>query len=499
MWTEDFLISPLKHEDVNLGAPWFDCPGESIKFPKRKISFKFRKKDMYINPQDSSSTIPLVNDQAFDKSIKSSIFTYMLFVKGSLNGVNETQVNESGMHEDLELSNFLNQFQDVFIDYIPGWLSPKQGDDNHMIELLPRSSPPNKPPYRVSQAQQEEIMRQVNKLVEKGMVRPSSSPFCSPVRLVQKKDDTYREVFKFIDQDHYERLADAVADYVQEIMVKEYDMIKLELPFEEHLGDDEEDADLENGAPAGGCPIFLASNCKEADVVLLLLCGTGRVASGQWARKLCINDSLKMGSVLPFLDWAREHSFGVIVLNPNRNDVETMEDSRVPIPFNDCAEAHVNYVWRAVCEDLPAKHFVLVAHSYGGISTCNLLRLQGEEVLQRLRCVAFTDSAQASEVMSEEAKEFLARHCINWASSSEPLDTVLALPQGSNAEELDSEAKRSKGNFFERLRARSRTCKVLSAGTEVHEETTMSAFPSICRFLIEHLQLAGATVGLKME
>ncbi|MCO5586273.1 hypothetical protein L7F22_040212 [Adiantum nelumboides] len=116
----------------------------------------------------------------------------MIFVKDSLNGVDETQVNENGMKVDLELSNFLNQFQDVFIDDIPGELPPKRGDDDHMIELIPGSSPPNKPPYRVSQAQQEEIMRQVNELVEKGMVRPSSSPFCSPVLLVQKKDGTYR-------------------------------------------------------------------------------------------------------------------------------------------------------------------------------------------------------------------------------------------------------------------------------------------------------------------
>ncbi|MCO5552988.1 hypothetical protein L7F22_006508 [Adiantum nelumboides] len=47
----------------------------------------------------------------------------------------------------------------VFKDDIPGELPPKRGDDDHMIELIPRSSPPNKPPYRVSQAQQEEIMR----------------------------------------------------------------------------------------------------------------------------------------------------------------------------------------------------------------------------------------------------------------------------------------------------------------------------------------------------
>ncbi|MCO5603376.1 hypothetical protein L7F22_057526 [Adiantum nelumboides] len=189
---EEFFISPLKHEDVILGVPWFDHLAASIKFLERKISFKFREKDMYINAQELGSSIPLVNDQAFDKSIKSSIFAYMIFVKDSLNGVDETQVNENGMQVGLELSNFLNQFQDVFIDDIPGELPPKRGDDDHMIELIPRSSPPNKPPYRVSQAQQEEIMRQVNELVEKGMVRPSSSPFCSLVLLVQKKDDTYR-------------------------------------------------------------------------------------------------------------------------------------------------------------------------------------------------------------------------------------------------------------------------------------------------------------------
>ncbi|MCO5568549.1 hypothetical protein L7F22_022248 [Adiantum nelumboides] len=188
---QDFFIFPLKHEDVILGPPWFHRLAASIKFPERKVSFKFREKDMYINAQESGSTIPLVNDQAFDKSIKSSVFAYMIFVKDSLNGVYETQVNESGMQVDLELSNFLNQFQDVFIDDIPGELPPKRGDDDHTIEFIPGSSPPNKPPYRVSQAQQEEIMRQVNEVVEKGMVRPSSSPFFSPVLLVQKKDGTY--------------------------------------------------------------------------------------------------------------------------------------------------------------------------------------------------------------------------------------------------------------------------------------------------------------------
>ncbi|MCO5589477.1 hypothetical protein L7F22_043444 [Adiantum nelumboides] len=59
---EDFFISPLKHEDVILGAPWFDHLVASIKFPQRRISFKFRKKNMYIDAQESCNTIPLEVD-----------------------------------------------------------------------------------------------------------------------------------------------------------------------------------------------------------------------------------------------------------------------------------------------------------------------------------------------------------------------------------------------------------------------------------------------------
>ena len=75
---------------------------------------------------------------------------------------------------------------------------PKRGDDDHRIDLIPGSSPPNRAPYRVSYAQQEENLMQVNELLEKGMIRPTSSPFCSPVLLVQKKDGSYRMCIDYL-------------------------------------------------------------------------------------------------------------------------------------------------------------------------------------------------------------------------------------------------------------------------------------------------------------
>ena len=86
----------------------------------------------------------------------------------------------------------MKQYQDCFVDSLPLELPPTQGPDDHRIVLTPSSAPTNRLPYRVSHAQQEEIMTQVNEVMEKGLVCSSSSPFCSPVQLVQKKNGSYR-------------------------------------------------------------------------------------------------------------------------------------------------------------------------------------------------------------------------------------------------------------------------------------------------------------------
>ena len=103
---------------------------------------------------------------------------------------NEKEPQEQS--EEVQLKSFINGYSDCFKDSIPDELSPSRGDDDHRIELIQGRSPPNRPPYRVSRAQQEEIMTQVNELLEKGMVHPSSSSFCSLVLLVQKTDGSYR-------------------------------------------------------------------------------------------------------------------------------------------------------------------------------------------------------------------------------------------------------------------------------------------------------------------
>ena len=78
---EDFFISPLKHRDVLLGAPWFHRMATTIKFPDRVISFNHRGRDITLEVNDKGHTIPLVSQDALYKSIKSTLFAYLIFVK----------------------------------------------------------------------------------------------------------------------------------------------------------------------------------------------------------------------------------------------------------------------------------------------------------------------------------------------------------------------------------------------------------------------------------
>lgn len=52
-----------------------------------------------------------------------------------------------------------------------------------------------------------------------------------------------------------------------------------------------------------------------------------------WARAVCINDSLEMGSILPYLVRAKKNGLGVIVFNPNRNHVDAVPHKHTAAEF----------------------------------------------------------------------------------------------------------------------------------------------------------------------
>jgi hypothetical protein len=73
----------------------------------------------------------------------------------------------------------------------PASLPPTREFDHH-IPLIPGVKPVNIKPYRYSPTQKDEIERQIKEMLANGIIRPSQSPFASPVILVKKKDGAWR-------------------------------------------------------------------------------------------------------------------------------------------------------------------------------------------------------------------------------------------------------------------------------------------------------------------
>lgn len=89
----------------------------------------------------------------------------------------------------LDLGGLLVEFFSVFDEPIT---LPPIRDHSHAITLVPGSPPPNIRLYRYPYFQKNEVECQVEELLQKGFIRPSSSPFASPVLLVKKIDDSWR-------------------------------------------------------------------------------------------------------------------------------------------------------------------------------------------------------------------------------------------------------------------------------------------------------------------
>ena len=121
--------------------------------------------------------MPIVSHISVKKELKNSVSAYLIFARERKESSNSQPLLS---HDENVKHKFLEKYEDCFTDELPNELPPERPED-HRIELIPRSSPPNQPPYRVSLSQQEEIMKQVNELMEKGLIQPSTSPYCSLV------------------------------------------------------------------------------------------------------------------------------------------------------------------------------------------------------------------------------------------------------------------------------------------------------------------------------
>jgi hypothetical protein len=75
-------------------------------------------------------------------------------------------------------------YPDVFPDELPGM--PPDRDIEFAIELQPGTAPISKRPYRMAPAELAELKKQLQELLDKGFICPSTSPWGCPATSTHK-------------------------------------------------------------------------------------------------------------------------------------------------------------------------------------------------------------------------------------------------------------------------------------------------------------------------
>jgi hypothetical protein len=82
------------------------------------------------------------------------------------------------------------EYPDVFPEELPGM--PPDQDIEFIIELIPGTTPIAQRAYCMNPQELEELKRQLADMLSKGLIRPSASPWGSPILFVDKRDSTIR-------------------------------------------------------------------------------------------------------------------------------------------------------------------------------------------------------------------------------------------------------------------------------------------------------------------
>jgi hypothetical protein len=82
------------------------------------------------------------------------------------------------------------EFPDVFPEDLPGM--PPDWDVEFIIELQTGTTPISRWPYKMTPKELAELNVQLNELLDKWYIRPSSSPWGCPALFVKKKDQSLR-------------------------------------------------------------------------------------------------------------------------------------------------------------------------------------------------------------------------------------------------------------------------------------------------------------------
>ncbi|CAR64332.1 YALI0E14388p2 [Yarrowia lipolytica CLIB122] len=183
-----YVLPQMVGQELLLGMPFFEEYHEAVDFKARTFT-----PDGYEVPAWPANESTTWDKHGHIKSCSLEKATQLAEHHGAqlfLYMVREKPEGEE--HEpDVDTREVLEEYADVIVDKMPMELPPKRSVE-HTIDSDETARPPARASYRLTRFEWAEVDKQVNDLLERGIIRPSKSPYSAPLVIVKKKGGELR-------------------------------------------------------------------------------------------------------------------------------------------------------------------------------------------------------------------------------------------------------------------------------------------------------------------
>ncbi|GKB10127.1 putative reverse transcriptase domain-containing protein [Tanacetum coccineum] len=175
----DLMPIELGTFDVIIGMDWLVERDVVIVCGKKEVHVPYKNKTLVIKSDSGASRVKVISCIKARKYIERGSQLFLAQV-----------TEQEPSKKQLQDVPVIRNFPEVFPDDFPGLPPPRQVE--FRIELVPGAAPVARAPYRLAPSELKELSDQLKELLEKGFIRPSSSPWGAPVLFVKKKDGSFR-------------------------------------------------------------------------------------------------------------------------------------------------------------------------------------------------------------------------------------------------------------------------------------------------------------------
>ncbi|GJP47355.1 hypothetical protein CLOM_g6555 [Closterium sp. NIES-68] len=184
-WRPALPITNIKGLDLIFGRDFLKRFNPEINWVNRTASIYNNGRRVQLPNWDDTGDIPVETLARFKKDVKRTDTGFLAIATEAENDREKTSEPPGKIKE------LLKEFQDILPDDLSSELPPYRTHQHEIVEE-PGSKPTFRAPYRLSPTKLTDMKKQIEYLLAKGLIRPSTLPYGAPVLFTPKPDGSLR-------------------------------------------------------------------------------------------------------------------------------------------------------------------------------------------------------------------------------------------------------------------------------------------------------------------